>query len=259
MAATAYPELVHDLLGHEGLKIIQREDLFRLSLDAALLAAFVRINPRTRAIIDLGSGLGPLPLLLSCKTKAKITGIEINPDLCDLARKSVALNQLTEQIAIIQDDIRVVHSRFAPASFDIVVTNPPFFRLHDGFRRQAASAVIAARHETSIDFPTIAQQAKRLLKLGGLFVFIQRAGRLEELVQHLEKTAFAIKRIRYVHAKPDRPALLMLVEAAAGGKRSGLRIEPPLFVHKPSGEYTEEALNIFNDKAGEYLETTSEL
>lgn len=238
------PEIVDDLLGSTNLKIIQRDDLFKLSLDAILLADFVKVNLKTKNIIDLGTGLGPIPLLLSEKTKARIIGIEINSDQCLLAQKSVRLNNLDDQIEIIQDDIRVVHSRFQPSSFDIVVANPPFYKLSESSIVSHNPTIKASKHEEKLDFETLAVTAKRLLRIKGAFVFVHRAARLDELTVLLDKLGFSLKRMRFVHPKRDQKALMVLIEASSKGQKGDLKVIPPLIVHDDTGGYTETARGI---------------
>ena len=100
------PEVINDLLGYEGLKIIQDTEKFNFSLDSTLLAEFVNINPQEKRILDIGCGNGFIPLFLSLKTKAYIEGIEIQEELVDSARRSVKLNNLDNQIYITHDDVR---------------------------------------------------------------------------------------------------------------------------------------------------------
>ncbi|HPN89856.1 MAG TPA: methyltransferase domain-containing protein, partial [Bacilli bacterium] len=99
-------EVINDLLGYEGLKIIQRPDIFNFSLDSTLLASFATINKADKMIVDLGCGNAPIPLFLSLRTKAKIYGIEIQPEIADLAKRSVELNKLENQITILEEDIK---------------------------------------------------------------------------------------------------------------------------------------------------------
>jgi tRNA1(Val) A37 N6-methylase TrmN6 len=241
----AGPEQIHDLLGVEGLKIIQRDDVLRFSLDSVLLADFANPTPRTRLIMDFGTGLAPIPLLLSMKTHAKIIGIDIQEDLCLLARKSVMLNRLTDQIDIVRDDIRVVHSHYLPSSFDMITCNPPFFSLHATKTPSKKPAVRIAKLEETIDFLTLARQAARLLKTGGKFVFVHRAERLEDIMNCLRQEEFAIKRLRFVYSRPDEPALSMLVEASAKGRPGSLKVLKPLVIQSDAGKFTQEALAIF--------------
>jgi len=242
----SHPELVHGLKASGDLKIVQKADMVRFSLDSVLLADFVKIGARVRKIIDFGTGLGPIPLLLSEKTEAMIIGIELDHEMTELARKSVLLNHLENQIRIEEDDIRVVHSHYGPAAFELVTCNPPFFKTEgEGTRLTRNPTQRNARHETTIDFPTLATQAKRLLKTGGAFVFIQRSERLEEIVKVLNQTGFVIKRMRFVYPKPDKDALMVLIEARNGGASGGLKVLEPLYIQDSSGNYGTEARKIF--------------
>src|SRR5690554_6703423 len=101
--------LIHELLGYKNLKIFQASEKFKFSLDSTLLANFVKVNNNTKRIVDLGTGNGPIPLFLSLKTKAKIIGIEIQEEVFDLARKSVAINNLEDQISLINTNIKDVY------------------------------------------------------------------------------------------------------------------------------------------------------
>ncbi|NLF48313.1 MAG: tRNA1(Val) (adenine(37)-N6)-methyltransferase [Acholeplasmataceae bacterium] len=241
-------ELIHDLLSVEGLKIIQTTGVLRFSLDSVLLANFVSIGPRTKQIMDFGTGLAPIPLLLSLKTNAKIIGIELQEELCQCAEKSVRLNGLDQQIDIVRDDIRVVHSHYLPSSFDLITCNPPFFPVGSGKNTSQKQAVRLAKHEETIDFHTLLTQAGRLLKTGGKFVFVHRAERLEELILALNQAKFALKRLQFVYSKPKTKALTMLVEASAKGKQGGLKILDPLVIQDENGQYTLEALAIFRQR-----------
>lgn len=251
MINVSQSELIHGLQSSGDLKIIQRDDVFRFSLDSVLLADFVKINPRTKKIMDFGTGLAPIPLLLSLKTKAEIIGIEIQKELYELARKSVKLNNLDHQITIDKDDIRVVHSHYMMSSFDIVTCNPPFFKNRDEKITNENVTVRNAKHELLIDFETIVIQAKRMLKTGGLFVFVHRPERIEDLIVSLHNEAFALKRMRFVYSKPGQPAVMVLIEAANTGKSGNLKLLEPLYIRDEFGKHTQEALKIFGEEQEE--------
>ena len=121
-------EIIHDLLGYDGIKIIQRPDMFNFSLDSTLLADFVIPLTKTKKILDLGTGNAPIPLFLSMKTKAKIIGIELQEDVFDLAVRTIKLNNLENQITILNKDIKGIHKSFENSYFDLINCNPPFFK-----------------------------------------------------------------------------------------------------------------------------------
>ena len=122
-------ETTIDLL-KKGLKIIQRNDYFNFSLDSLLISEFVKINKQSKKILDLGTGNAAIPLFLSLKTTGQIYGLEIQKVSYDLAIKNIALNHLEEQIQILHGDMKNWQEFFPRNSFDIVVSNPPFFEFH---------------------------------------------------------------------------------------------------------------------------------
>ncbi len=238
-------EVVHDLLGYTGIKIIQRPEMFAFSLDSILLADFVNIYTKTHRIIDFGTGNAPIPLFLSLKTNQPILGIEIQPDVADLAKRSVELNGLTHQIDIIQGDIKELHQLYTPSSFDIVTCNPPFFKVGPDSNINKSDYLTHARHEVLITFEDILIQAKRMLKNNGELNLVHRADRLEEIIVMLHEHAFSIKRLRFVYPKPGKPANAILIEAKNNGSPGSLKLLEPLYVYQADGTYTDAVLKIF--------------
>ncbi len=239
-------EEIHDLLAYDGLKIIQRKDLFRFSLDSLLLADFVNINLRTKRIIDFGTGLGPIPLYLSLKTKKPIIGIDIQSEVVELAKRSIKLNHLENQITIYERDIKEAYQDYETNIFDIITINPPFFKYHHDAFLNDLDAMTIARHEVYIDLEGIIVAAKKMISNGGSLNFIHRANRLEEIILLLNKYSFVIKRIKFVYTKISKDAMMVLIDARANGKTGNLKIEKPLIVYNEETKYTDEVLEIFH-------------
>lgn len=237
---------VHDLLAYDGLKILQRKDLFRFSLDALLLADFTSINPRVKRIIDLGTGLGPIPLYLSLKTDKPIIGIDIQSEMIDLARQSATLNNLDAQLRFEVMDITKAHQHYESHHFDLITANPPFFKVHHQDFLNQLDALTIARHEVQIDFSGLVSAVRRLLASGGSFCFIHRAHRLDEIMNILHEHRFACKRMRFVHTVPDKAATMVLIDARPNGKTGDLSIMPPLVIYDSQQNYTEDAQKIFH-------------
>ncbi|MFA6648061.1 MAG: methyltransferase [Candidatus Izemoplasmatales bacterium] len=237
---------IHDLMAYDGLKILQRKDKFRFSLDSLLLADFVNFNLKSQKIIELGSGSGAILLYLSLKTDKKMIGIEIQRDVANLSIESIKYNKLDNQIDIINEDIRNIHNIFNPSSFDIVISNPPFFKNNDEKMMNENLSLSLSRHELSINFHEILIQTKRILKTGGSFYFVHRASRLEEIIMEMRDLGFVIKRIRFVYTKPKNDALMILVESRFNGKTGNMIIEEPLYVYNHDNQYTSEIKSIFH-------------
>lgn len=115
-----------------GLCIIQDPARFCFGMDAVLLSAYVQMK-KARKGLDLGTGNGIIPILLSDRTDCRhLTGLEIQPASADLARRSVALNGLEDRISIVQGDIKEADRIFAAASFDFITCNPPYRTVGSG-------------------------------------------------------------------------------------------------------------------------------
>jgi tRNA1(Val) A37 N6-methylase TrmN6 len=236
-------EVINDLLGYDGLKIIQRPDMFNFSLDSTLLADFVQINKKVKNIIDLGTGNAPIPLFLSLKTDAHIVGVDIQEAAYDLAKRSVALNGLDDQISIQQQDIKGIHKAYENGFFDVVTCNPPFFKYKETSNVNKNSFKTIARHEVLVKLEDVVREAKRLLTTKGSLYMVHRTERLMDMMHLLEKHKFSVKRLRFVYPKEGEESAMMLVEASNNG-RTMVKVLPPLVVHQGDG-YTEEVRSIF--------------
>jgi tRNA1Val (adenine37-N6)-methyltransferase len=232
----AVNEITNDLLGYDGLKIIQRPDMFNFSLDSTLLADFVHISAAVKTIMDFGSGNAPIPLFLSLKTKKPIIGVEIQQEAYDLGKRSVAINGLQEQITMLNADIKELHQSFSAGTFDLIVCNPPFFKYHSESNVNKNDYLTIARHEVKIDLKGILSQAKWLLSNQGALCMIHRADRFEELILLLHEYKFSLKRMRFVYPKRGKDAIAVLIEAKAGGHTGSLSLMEPLVVYGEDGE-----------------------
>jgi len=222
--------------------IRQPERGYRYSLDPFLLAGFCPL-PGVRSAVDLGTGAGILPLLIASRSpETAIVGIELQPELARLAGANVAARGLAERVRIIEGDIRAVRSRLPAQSCDLVVSNPPYRKVGSG--RQAPDRQrAAARHEQAGGLPEFTAAAAYLLRQGGRFCLIYLAERLAELLAELRGAGIEPKRLRLVHSRPGDEARLVLVEARRGG-RSGLKVEPPLYIYAGS-DYSAEVRDCY--------------
>lgn len=227
-----------------GLKIIQAREGYRFSLDAVLLAHYPDLQG-VGNIIDLGTGSGVIPLLLSARTKeAAITGLELQSSLAERAIRSVVYNQLQDRIRILHGDIRELPDSLPGATADLVVSNPPFWRKGEGKLNKQEEAAIA-RHELYVDLEQVIAAAAYLMVPAGRFCFIQRAARLDEVWQLCTRFKLRVKKLRMVHAFRDRPATMVLIEAHKQG-RFELSIMPPLVIYEPDGEYCAEIKELYD-------------
>jgi tRNA1(Val) A37 N6-methylase TrmN6 len=237
-------EVINDLLGYDGIKIIQRPDMFNFSLDSTLLADFANPLTKTKKIMDLGCGNAPIPLFLSLKTNAKIIGIEIQEDVFNIAKRNIEINHLEDQITILNKNIKGLSKEFENSEFDLITCNPPYFKYKETSHTNKHDYKTIARHEVLITLEEVVIEVKRLLKTKGSFCLVHRTERLEEIITLLDKHNFSIKRMRFVYPKKGEISNTVLIDASNNGAK-GLKLLEPLYVHEKDG-YTEEIRRIFN-------------
>lgn len=232
-----------DDLQRNGLKIIQKTDGFCFGMDAVLLSGFASVKPGERAL-DLGTGTGIIPLLLSAKTKGDhFTGLEIQTEIMKMAQRSVALNGLEKKIDIIQGDIKEASRIFGAASFDVVTSNPPYMNDAHGLKNPGDVKAIS-RHEVLCTLEDVVREGTKALKPGGRFYMVHRPHRLAEIITVMRQYKLEPKRMKFVHPFADKDASMVLIEAVRGGG-AWLKLEPPVIVYKEPGVYTDEIYEIY--------------
>ena len=232
-----------DDLQCNGLYLIQDPDKFCFGIDAVLLSNFVKVK-KNGHVVDLCTGSGIVPILLSAKTGAKkITGIEIQSDIADMARRSVSYNKLDEKIDIVNDNISNALKYINNCSVDSVCVNPPYMKDTTAIKNPDLPMAIA-RHELLTDLETVINIASKLLKESGKFFMVHRPSRLSEIFASMRQNRIEPKRLRFIHPYVESKANLVLIEGAKG---SGvwLDVEPPLVVYKDKNVYTDEVLKIY--------------
>ena len=237
-------EVLNDLLEYKNYKIYQDTDMFCFSLDSILLANFVTINKKINSILDIGCGNAPIPLVLSTKTKAHITGVEIQEDVYNLAKKSVDYNNCSNQIKIINSDIKELYKKYESDSFDIITCNPPYFKINDKTKQNISEYKKIARHEIKLNLEDIFSISRKLLKNNGVVAIVHRPDRMLEIFDCMKKNNIEPKKIQFIYPKKGMDCNLILVEGSKNGKR-GIKILEPLIVHEKNGEYTEEVKKNF--------------
>lgn len=242
-------EVLNDLLGYEGLKIIQDPERFNFSLDSTLLAHFVKINKHSHRFIDLCAGNAPIPLMLTLRTDAVIDAVELQDDSADQAMRSVVINQLENQIKIHHRDLIGIHTELGRGHYDVVTCNPPYFKVGPESNLNKNDALTMARHEVTVTLDDIVKEAAQLLRTGGHFAMVHRPDRLIEIIETFKKYRLEPKRLRFIYPRLNKEANGILIEGVLDGKTGGLRLEVPLVVYEGnSANYTQEILDIFNMK-----------
>ena len=232
-----------DELQRNGYKIIQNSQKFCFGMDAVLLSGFARVRQGER-VLDLGTGTGIIPILLRGKTKGRdFTGLEIQEESADMARRSVAYNHLEESISIVTGDLKEAAALFGAASFDVVTCNPPYMIGNHGLVNPEEPKA-AARHELLCTLEDVVRETARVLKPGGRFYLVHRPFRLAEILTLLVRHRLEPKRMRLVYPFVDKEPNMVLLEALSGGK-SRITVEKPLIVYREPGVYTDEIYDIY--------------
>lgn len=232
-----------DDLHRNNYQIIQNTEKFCFGMDAVLLSGFVRVFER-EVVLDLGTGTGIIPILLEAKTEGKhFTGLEIQEESADMAKRSVSINELEDKIDIVVGDIKEASKIFGLASFDVVTSNPPYMNHSHGIVNPAAAKAIA-RHEILCSLEDVIREAARVLKPNGRFYLVHRPFRLIEIVNILSLYKLEAKRMKLVHPYVNKEPNMVLIECVKGG-RSNLIVEAPLVVYKEPGVYTDEIYDIY--------------
>ena len=227
-----------DDLQRNGYRIIQHPDKFCFGMDAVLLSGFATAK-RGERVLDLCTGTGIVPILMEAKTEAAhLTGLEIQEESADMARRSVLLNGLEEKIDIVTGDVRKAGSYFSSAFFDVVTCNPPYMIGRHGLANPDAPKAIA-RHEILCTLEDVVSQTAKLLRTGGHFYLVHRPFRLAEIMTTLVRHKLEPKRMRLVYPYVDKEPNMVLIEAVRGGK-SRMTVESPLIIFSQRGVYTEE-------------------
>ena len=236
-------EAIEDLL-RGSLKIIQKKSGYRFSIDAVLLANFAGIK-KGDSVVDLGSGSGVIPLILSFRHESvNVTGIELDAESADMAKRSVELNKLSGRISIAQKDIREIKKLLLPEAFDSALANPPYGKLDTG-RVNPNEQIAAARHEIAGGLDDFLGAASYLLKYKGRLSIIYPARRFADVIAGMRSFNLEPKRMQMVHSREGEGACLVLVEGVKGG---GVEMEvlKPLYIYARDGSYTVELEEMYS-------------
>ena len=232
--------------GLRDVKVYQRKEGYRFSVDALLLYSFVNVT-HVKDAVDLGAGSGVIGLLLARKYPgARVLLVELQQTLYRLAERNIALNDLSARVSVALMDISSVPEAYPAMSCDLVVSNPPYRKPSSG-RLSRGEERAVARHEVRLRLPQLAKAAGHLLKSRGRFCMIFHPERLVEMTDALRAEKLEPKRVRFVHNDKDSISKIVLVEAVKDS-RAGLKVEKPLILYNSDGSYTEEVRAMYEEK-----------
>lgn len=232
-----------DYVGKQELQIIQSRDVFAFSLDALFLGHFTYVPIKKGAMLDLCSGNGVIPLVLSQRSQGHIVGVEIQERLYDMAKRSVALNGLDDRIEMIHDDINDLAEKWKGKHFDLITCNPPYFQTSSDMGKNKNPYLAVARHEIKTSLEDVVRVSSQLLRSGGKASFVHRPNRLTDLLTLMRAYRLEPKRLRFVYPRAGKDANMILVEGMKDGKPD-LKLLPPLITYTENNEYTQEVKDI---------------
>lgn len=238
-----------DQLFSTDVKIIQNKDVFSYSIDSVLLSRFPKI-PSRGLIVDLCSGNGAVGLFASTRTKAPIIEVELQERLANMAERSIQLNQLENQVQMINDDLKNLLKHVPRSGVDLILCNPPYFKVSEMSKKNLSEHYLLARHEIATNLEEICEVARHALKSNGRLAMVHRPDRFLDIIDTMRQYNLAPKRIQFVYPKIGKDANMLLIEAIKDGSTDGLKILPPLFVHKENGDYTDDIFEIYYGKNG---------
>lgn len=237
-------EVLDDL--QNGLFIIQKKDGFKFGVDAVLLADFAK-DIKSRDTLDLCTGTGIVPLLLSAKTDTQnICGLEIQKDIAEMAARSAEYNGLTERIHITEGDLKNAADIYGKGKFDKITCNPPYMKCGAGIQNDADTKTVS-RHEILCTLDDVLRVSRELLVSKGRLFMVHRASRLADILCTMRKYGIEPKRMRLVHPAPDKAPNLVLIEGMKDGGEE-LKLLPPLYVYDKDGKYSAEIDKIYGRK-----------
>ena len=215
-------------------KIIQKKSGFRFTADSILLVNFLKLK-KNSSLLDIGTGTGIMPLLLSRKEELNgIVAVEIEKEIAEMFDRTIEINSLQEKIKLYNTDIR----EFKHEAFEYVISNPPYMKLNEGYISPHDYRA-GARHEVNLNLKDLLISAKKLLKNGGSLNLIYRTNRFMEVLDEAKILNLNPKRVRFVYSKLNQNSDLFMIEMIKGFKCACV-VEEPLYIYDKSGEYTEE-------------------
>ena len=236
-----------DIISNSGIIINQDKKLYSFNLDTILLYNFAKPVKKGK-VVDLCAGNGAIGLSLAAKTKAQIYLVEIQKELADLAQQSIVDNHLTEQIHLINDDLKNVQQYLNHDTIDTIVCNPPYFKLDEQTSIKENQVLAIARHELKTNLTDILSTIKMLLKENSHAFIVYRPERLSELLSVMTSQRLQPKRMRFVRSTATKDANLVLLDVTKTVTTASLKVEPDLVIYDQNHQLTKEASKIINGK-----------
>lgn len=237
------PELTHDTFLNGLLKVRQLKSGYRFSIDSVILANLAEMRAGER-ILDMGAGCGIISLILACRyPDITVYGVEIQPDMADIAARNISENHLEHRVFMINQDIRSITPTDLSGCVDVVICNPPHFEANSG-RINPDPRVAIARHEIEMTLDDLIHAARRMLFRAGRLIVFYPASRTADIICQMRAADIEPKKVVMIFSKPGENAIRIMVEGIKGGRR-GMTVEPPFYIYGHTGRYSPAVENMF--------------
>lgn len=238
-------ERINDIVGYKNRRIYQDDDCFSFSLDSLILGNFTHIRKSDNRILDICSGNGIIPFILTLRCDKNIEGVEIQKKLYDLSVKSNKLNNLEDRITFYNTDIKDFVTSDRIGKYDLITCNPPYFK-DNNINKNLNIEKRIARHEIKLKFEELVDCVSKLLDNNGTFCLVHRSERLEEIISVLNKYNLTVKRLKFVYKNCNTNAEMVFLECRKNGN-IGLKVEKPFFVYNEDGSNSDEYNHIIEE------------
>lgn len=235
-----------DDLGCKSLKIIQNKKWFCFGIDSVLLVNFAKNIKSNSNVLDLGTGTGIIPILLSGKTNfKKAIGVEVQEKVAEMAKRSVKLNNLEDKIEIVCDDITNLNDKYKNKKFDVIITNPPYKKMGDGVINDIEEKLIS-RHEVKANLEDFIRIASSLLKDKGEFYIVHRPERLVDILNLMRKYKIEPKLMQMVYSYHNKPPKLVLIKGIRNANPF-LKLEKNIYIYDKDRNYSKDIEEMYNN------------
>lgn len=232
-----------DLIQRNGYGVIQNKKWFSYGIDAVLLSYFCEVS-KDDTIVDLGTGTGIIPLLLSLNHDTKmIYGVEKQEEVANMASRSVDKNNKNDHIKIIHSDILELNLHLKSSTADIVVSNPPYFKKGNALIN-SGSVKASSRHETTGDLEDFIRVTSDLLKNKGTFFMVHRPMRLVDIMVYCREYNLEPKAIQFVYPHKEKAPNIVLIKCVKNGNHE-LKFLENIYVYDNNREYTKQIKSIY--------------
>lgn len=220
------------------LVFVQGSRGYRFGADAVVLARYAAAAfPESRAVLDIGAGCGVVGILLADEMpQARVLGVEVQYMMVDRAMRNIALNDLCGRVLVWEGDIADFVRIAPPGAFNLIVSNPPFYRTGTGRINPDGERAIA-RHELRMTMDGLLGAVSALLAPDGHAVILYPAERFDECVVALTRFGlFALTVVPLMHSS-DQPIESYIIDIMRADDRQSVgapEVAPPLFLNRPS-------------------------